>query len=182
MDELPSLCQRNLGRLGFNKYLYERLIKWGLRRHGNKTLKWVFNRYWKHVNGRWTFTGTTKEDTPYTLLNYNLRQKKIRTRISYSTNVFDLKNKTKIRQVQLAKINNLPDQKGLAWKKQRGICPGCNQLMDPTNSNILDLHHVVPRKDGGSDKLCNLLLMHEHCHYESHSNKLFVAGTADKKL
>nr|YP_009367469.1 putative reverse transcriptase and intron maturase [Sarcinofilum mucosum]ARK14457.1 putative reverse transcriptase and intron maturase [Sarcinofilum mucosum] len=65
-----------------NKYLYERLIKWGLRRHSNKTKKWVFNRYWKHVNGSWTFTGTTKENTEYSLQKYDLRQKKIATRIS----------------------------------------------------------------------------------------------------
>jgi RNA-directed DNA polymerase len=154
-----------------NKYLYERLMKWGLRRHSNKTKKWVFNRYWKHLNGSWTFTETTKENTEYTLQKYDLRQKKIHTRINQTTNVFDLKNKVKIRQVQLAKTNDLPHKKELVWKKQKGVCPGCKQHMDPAESHILDLHHVLPRKEGGSDKLTNLLLMHEHCHYESHTNK-----------
>lgn len=164
-----------------NNYLYERLIKWGLRRHGNKTTKWVFNTYWKHINGRWTFTASDLNDKTCELIKYDLRQKKIRSRISAATNVFDLKNKTKIRQVQLAKANNLPYTKDLVWKKQQGICPGCNQNLDLSQSNILDLHPIVPKKDGGSDKLSNLLLMHEHCHYEIHSNK-HINSVAPRKL
>jgi len=35
-----------------NTYLYERLMKWGLRRHSNKTNKWIFYKYWKHINER----------------------------------------------------------------------------------------------------------------------------------
>ena len=58
-----------------NKYLYERLIKWGLRRHSNKTKKWVFNKYWKHIDGRWTFTVTSKQGRVYELMSYNFRQK-----------------------------------------------------------------------------------------------------------
>lgn len=87
--------------------------------------------------------------------------------------MFDLKNKAKIRQMQLAKSNDLPGKKALIWKKQRGICPGCSQ--NPIQSNILDLHHVISRKNGGSDKLCNFILLHEHCHYETHTNKLLHA-------
>ena len=164
------------------KYLYERLMKWGQRRHGNKTKKWIFNRYWKHLNERWTFTTSGPDDQIYKLISYDLRQKKIRSRISAATNIFDLKNKVKIHQVQLAKTNDLPYTKGLVWKKQKGVCPGCKQHMDPNESHILDLHHMVPRKEGGSDKLTNLLLMHEHCHYESHSNKTKKVSKKETKL
>nr|YP_009367416.1 hypothetical protein [Sarcinofilum mucosum]ARK14453.1 hypothetical protein [Sarcinofilum mucosum] len=169
-------CCNNIWEVwgSMNNYLYERLMKWGQRRHGNKTKKWIFNKYWKHVNGRWTFTGTTNNNSTYILRSYDLRQKRIRTRISSTVNVFDLKNKTKIRQVQLEKSNDLPSKKARVWKKQHGICPGCNQTMDPIQSNILDLHHVIPRKDGKLDKLSNLILMHEHCHYETHTNFLSI--------
>jgi RNA-directed DNA polymerase len=80
-----------------NNYLYERLIKWGLKRHSNKTKKWVFNKYWRHIDGRWAFTASGPHDRIYKLISYDLRQKKIRSRISAATNVFDLKNKAKIR-------------------------------------------------------------------------------------
>lgn len=115
-----------------DNYLYERLIKWCLRRHGNKTNKWVFEKYWKHIDGRWTFTVTTKQGETYKLNHYDLGQKRTGSRISSNTNVFDLRNRKKIRQVQIAKGNNLTHQKGTLWKKQRGTCPVCKQLMDPT--------------------------------------------------
>lgn len=146
-------------------------MKWGRRRHSNKTEKWIFNRYWKRIDGRWSFTVTTKDKT-YTLIPYNLQQKRTGRRISRNTNVFDLKNKETIRQVQLAKGTNFPFQKAQVWKKQKGICPGCKQFLNPENPILLDLHHIKPRKDGGSDKLNNLMLLHEHCHYESHHGKL----------
>ena len=164
-----------------NAYTYGRLMKWGLKRHSNKTKKWVFNHYWKHINGRWTFTVMSVAKT-YTLMAYNLRQKRIGRRISQTTNIFDLKNNfshsrkapsgEKIRQVQLAKKVELSFQKSQVWKKQKGLCPSCKQFLNPEQSDVLDLHHVIPRKEGGSDKLTNLLLMHEHCHYESHHGKL----------
>ena len=42
----------------------------------------------------------------------------------------------------------------------------------PKNPEILDLHHIIPKKDGGPDKLTNLILLHSHCHYETHYAKL----------
>ena len=155
----------------FNNYIYNRLLKWGRRHHSNKTNKWIFNRYWKRVNKRWTFTVKYK-DTTYDLIHYDLRQKRIGTRISKNTNVFDLKNKKKIRQVLKSKSINLPFVKSQIWKKQKGICPGCKHFLDPLKPEILDLHHVIPKKEGGSDKFNNLRLLHEHCHYESHHGKL----------
>jgi RNA-directed DNA polymerase len=154
-----------------NTYTYGLLMKWGRRRHSNKTKKWVFTRYWKHINGRWTFT-TQSKDKIYHLMPYNLQQKRTGTRISRYTNIFDLKNKEKIRQVHLAKGNTLTYQKSLVWKSQKGLCLGCKRFLNPKQSYILDLHHITLRKDGGSDKLNNLTLMHEHCHYESHHGKL----------
>jgi Group II intron, maturase-specific domain len=60
---------------GMNNYLYERLMKWGQRRHSNQTKPWIFNRYWKHTHKRWTFTYMSKNKT-YTLIPYKLQQKR----------------------------------------------------------------------------------------------------------
>lgn len=45
-----------------NQYLYRSLMKWGRKRHSNKTTKWVFNKYWKHINGRWAFSVPSKKN------------------------------------------------------------------------------------------------------------------------
>jgi RNA-directed DNA polymerase len=78
-----------------DNYLYERLTKWCLRRHSNKTRKWVFEHYWKPIDGRWTFTVTTKQGDTYILNHYDLRQKRTGRRISSNINVFDLKIESK---------------------------------------------------------------------------------------
>lgn len=155
-----------------NNYIYERLMKWARRRHANKTDKWIFKRYWTRKNKRWTFTYTPEGGSTYILNHYEIPQKRIRTRISRYTNVFDLANKSRIRQVIKSKTINLPFVKGEIWKKQKGICPVCNSYLDPQKPKNLDLHHVIPKNEGGSDKFNNLRLLHEHCHYVSHYAKL----------
>jgi RNA-directed DNA polymerase len=154
-----------------NKYTYEQLMKWGRRRHSNKTKKWIFNRYWKSTNERLTFN-VTKNGKKYVLLPYNLRQIRSIPRISIHSNIFDQKHKEDIRQVLTKKANSLSTRKYCVWIRQKGICPCCQQFLDPKQPGILDLHHIKPRIFGGSDKLNNLALMHEHCHYESHHGKL----------
>lgn len=102
-----------------NKYTFERLMKWGRRRHSNKSKKWIFNKYWKRVNKRWTFT-ITLNDITYTLMHYDFQQEKIRTTISNTTNVFDNGNKKKIRQALRSKQTYLPFVKN-QMKRQKGI-------------------------------------------------------------
>lgn len=60
-----------------NKYIFERLMKWGQKRHGNKTRKWVFNKYWKRINKRWTFVIFSKK-TSYMLMHYDFKIQKIK--------------------------------------------------------------------------------------------------------
>ena len=166
-------CCNNIWKTwaNLNQYLYERLMKWGRRHHSNKTGKWIFNRYWKRINNRWAFSVTSDNNT-YNLIHYDLKQKNIRSRISMHTNVFDLKNKKKIRQVIRLKKVNLSFVKSAIWNKQKGMCPNCNCFLDPHNPGSFDLHHVIPKKHGGSDKFNNLRLLHEHCHYQSHYKRL----------
>lgn len=78
-----------------NKYLFERLMKWGQKRHSNKTRKWIFNKYWKQINKRWTFT-ISSQNTRYTLMHYDFQQKKLKTRTKKTSNVFDKTNQRTI--------------------------------------------------------------------------------------
>ena len=48
---------------------------------------------------------------------------------------------------------------------QRGrTCERCGYA----NYNILQVHHVVARANGGSDSVCNLELLCPNCHMETH--------------
>lgn len=65
---------------------------------------------------------------------------------------------------------NLTKKKRFHWEKQNGICPGCDSPMDPNLGDNLDLHHIVPKAEGGSSSSRNLVLLHEHCHYVTHAS------------
>jgi RNA-directed DNA polymerase len=82
-------CANNIWKVwnSMNQYLYKRLMKWGLRRHGKKTSRWIFNKYWKCINKRWSFTFTTNfikcnsknENLTYKLVNYDFQRIELRT-------------------------------------------------------------------------------------------------------
>ena len=58
---------------GLNDYIYHRLMKWGRKKHSNKTKKWIYQRYWKDIDGRKTFHSTS-QDITYTLKKYDLKR------------------------------------------------------------------------------------------------------------
>ena len=152
-----------------NNYLYKCLMKWCRRRHSNKTKKWIYRNYWKKEKSGKTFVVNYKNQK-FTLKKYNSKQKLIRSRLSNQTKVFDLKNKKLIQKKTTTIKQNLTGKKGLLWKTQKGICPNCKQYMDPNNLRLIHVHHIVARKNGGSNKMSNLVLLHEHCHITIHTN------------
>jgi RNA-directed DNA polymerase len=52
-------------------------------------------------------------------------------------------------------------------KKQKGLCPICNQKLgnDPSH---LETHHIKPKGVGGKDKNSNVWLIHQSCHHLIH--------------
>ena len=58
-----------------NIYLYRCLMKWGRKRHGQKTQKWIFQKYWIRLKGRWTFYAIINEKT-FILKHYDCCQKR----------------------------------------------------------------------------------------------------------
>ncbi|BBA34868.1 RNA-directed DNA polymerase [Methylocaldum marinum] len=75
-------------------------------------------------------------------------------------------------------LQTLEDRKRLRWLWwfQGGICPVCNQKI--TAETGWHLHHVLPRRLGGSDTMSNLVLLHENCHRQVHAKEkpTFVGG------
>lgn len=152
-----------------NHYLYKCLMKWCRRRHSNKTKKWIYSNYWKNRKSGKIFVVNYKNHE-FVLKKYSSKQKRIRSRLNNPINVFDLANKNQIKKKTATIKQNLTGKKGLLWRIQKGFCPKCKQYMDPSHPRLIHMHHVDARKDGGSDKLSNIVLLHEHCHYTIHTN------------
>ena len=62
------------------------------------------------------------------------------------------------------------------YKNQSGICPVCGELI--TNQTRTDLHHYIPKVEGGEDNVTNLVLLHTNCHRQVHSkgNRKMLLG------
>ncbi len=152
-----------------NNYLYKQLIKWGKRRHSNKTLKWIITKYWKPIKGKCTFydSNSYKKQNLF-LLHYTSYKKQNKMFLNLNINSFDLKNKKKICKLQTTKKTTLGYKKELIWRKQNGLCPNCNQYLNPTKPELLNLEYNVLNYKKNFDQLKNFILLHKHCHYEKY--------------
>nr|AOC61473.1 putative reverse transcriptase and intron maturase [Rhexinema sarcinoideum] len=151
-----------------NYYVYKLLWKWARKRHGKRSHTWIYNRHWLHLNGRWTFFANDENSGKLYKLKHYSAQKMFIRRLPAAVNVFDLRNRKKIAETWFLKQKNkLEGTKKQVWAKQRGACPACQNLLDFDLPNR-DLHHILPRLQGGISNLKNLVLLHEHCHYVSH--------------
>jgi len=57
------------------------------------------------------------------------------------------------------------------YKKYRNICPSCGESL--FNGERVELHHINPKKKGGSYKLDNIQPLHQICHQQiTHSNTI----------
>jgi RNA-directed DNA polymerase len=140
---------------------YLKLRRWANRRHPNKGKKWVREKYWKSIeNRKWVFSETYEHEITYILINHSdikiTRHVKVRGKKSpydgdfvYWSQRLSTYPETSIRVKTLL-------------KKQKGICTICNLTF--TSQDILEVDHIKPRSQGGSDTYKNMQLLHRHCH------------------
>jgi len=81
-----------------------------------------------------------------------------------------------IQKIKKPEIENFEYQKGDLYgyqnakayliHRERAKCQLCSKLS--TKGNPFAIHHIIPRKDGGTDKPNNLSLLHKKCHEKLH--------------
>lgn len=151
--------------IGF--YVWQILWNLIVKKHKGVPKRELKHKYFKSVDGNnWVFFGKNQDGNDITLfqiswipikrhslcldknpfLTENLIYYEKRVELNAKTSVMLNKNQTKL------------------LNKQKGLCPVCEQpLLDYT---MLEVHHVKPRKLGGTDSLRNLLLLHKLCHHQ----------------
>jgi RNA-directed DNA polymerase len=147
--------------------LWRMLWQWAKRRHSNKPRRWIAKRYWKTVGQRkWVFATAeiTLRHPGDTKIS---RWVKVRGRSS----PFDsaLRDYWADRDQQALASEIASRQKLTIIKAQDYRCGGCGFKFQPEDA--IDLHHRVPRSEGGLDTVGNLTALHEHCHYQWHANR-----------
>ena len=149
-------------------YLWNKLSKWAKRRHPNKGIKWVINKYFDTKT--WNFRD---KDNPYELLK--LGQIPIRRfvmvkkgRRVYNPDDSEYWNKREytnaFNQIASVRMRRL-------YRRQTGKCDICRLPMSQNDieNSSLHTHHMKPRSLGGTESYSNLRLLHGDCHTKLHA-------------
>jgi RNA-directed DNA polymerase len=140
--------------------VYQKLRAWAKRRHSNKNMGYVVNKYWHTIgDDNWVFA-TRKGDNVLRLFKHAstpiVRHVKVKGESSpYDGNlVYWSKRK--------GNSPEMPTRIAILLKKQKGKCAWCNLYF--REEDVMEVDHRVPKSKGGKDKFDNWQLLHRHCH------------------
>jgi RNA-directed DNA polymerase len=150
-----------------DNFMYHRAQRYMKRRHPLKSGRWRTDKYWGQPPGhcdRWVFMDKSRHAT----LRKFAWTKIVRHRLvpkNYSPDDPDLQDYWRQRRSRTTAADYRYRQ---LFQRQNGLCPVCRQYLE--NGEETHIHHVLPKKHGGTDDLVNLRLVHLNCHRQIHSS------------
>ena len=161
-------------------HLFKKLWKFLKKRYPKTAHREIVKRHFTRIgNDKWVFCDVPSRDgfqtDKVTLFQIgNVRMK--RHLLCTGGNPYDPSNH-KYYANRIVRICNVdPNPKSVRSRlarTQKALCPVCNTAL--TREEELEVHHIIPRKDKGSNKLSNLKLVHKVCHKQ-------LTHTKSKKL
>ncbi|MFZ0790665.1 MAG: group II intron reverse transcriptase/maturase [Chromatiaceae bacterium] len=149
------------------------LWRWAKRRHPRKGRRWIREKYFRKGKSRtWVFALGTE-------VLARLSDIKIvsHVKITAEANPFDPEWETYYEERLKGSMSaTLTGKRKLMWlwTQQEGICPQCGQKV--TRATGWNVHHVVYKAYGGTDKMSNLRMLHPNCHRQLHSQERAAAA------
>ena len=150
-----------------DRFMYTRAQRYMKRRHPRKSGWWRTEKYWGRTLGRqdrWVFQDKERHGT----LRKFAWTKIVRHRLVPTTYSPDDPTLQDYWRQRRAKPQVTAFRRRQLAQRQQGLCPVCHQHLE--NGEGLHIHHVVPKKHGGTDDLANLRLVHHNCHRQIHSS------------
>ena len=143
------------GQIGH--YVWQRMWKWGRRRHPTRSAQWIYSKYIVPGGQRkWIFGKSLKE---------SLFDISTVTHIK----VFPLKGNVNPYILDNSKYYQERAQERVAAKFRAAVyhahshmCPHCGEFLH--NGEPIELHHIVPVGNGGKYTLSNIQPLHRTCH------------------
>ena len=139
-----------------DRLLFRKLWRWARHRHPNKGRHWVARRYWHHG---WRFaTGTGPQASTLRAHAATHIQRHVKVRGAKSPFDGDWVYWSQRMQRYPARSQTVTR----LLRNQQGKCAFCGLYF--TSSAVMEVDHVVPRAQGGTDSYDNRQLLHRHCH------------------
>jgi RNA-directed DNA polymerase len=150
-----------------DNWMFRKTWGWVRRTHPKKSKTWRAKRYYgAHVKGsqyKWRFGSCGFVLNRFSDFHID---RHIMVKGTYSPDDQKLEAYWETRRSKALK-GFTKMLKTLAYR-QEGKCLICKESL--LNDEELHVHHIVPRKDGGEDKIKNLALVHLFCHQQIHSS------------
>jgi RNA-directed DNA polymerase len=157
-----------------NKVVFDKLWKMLSTKHPNLPKRELVKKYFMQVgNKRWVFFAKVPvKDPNKTRKGYDIVTlfqitdvKILRHALIENLNYFLPENWEYFTHRRLYGVKStvlFGDLRKSLALKQGGKCPVCDLFLSPGQE--LDVHHILPVKDGGMDTPNNLVLLHRDCH------------------
>lgn len=171
-------CNANKTFRRLDQILWWQALRFGKRTHPKKSSNWVINKYFREYKSNNKQIGLERSQTfsdidpKFGIIYLKLFASfKIEEHLPIKThNRADdpkLKDYFKQRSIKLEenRIKNTSSFKFDIAKKQDFKCPVCDELL---GEEPLEIHHKIPRKEGGTSDPSNLVLLHRNCHHKLH--------------
>jgi len=142
--------------------MWEKLWAWGKRRHGLKNRHWIANKYFHTIGDRkWQFA-TYKDGNPSSVLTkYADTKIKRHIKVQAGWSYFDGDKRYWVSRLSKGYGGISPSQASII-KRQDCKCIYCKGIFK--NEDVIEIHHIKSKKDGGDSKYSNLSAIHNHCH------------------
>jgi RNA-directed DNA polymerase len=157
--------------------IWKQLWQWACRRHSDKSAAWMKEKYFMRDGLRnWVFGTTVENDKGekgiVKLVKASDTPIKRHVKIKGTANPYDPEFETYFEErLGLSMKESLRGNNRLKvlWYAQDGLCPKCGEKI--TKDTGWNLHHVLPKAQGGDDNMNNLELLHPNCHRQHHSQE-----------
>src|SRR5712692_9449585 len=144
--------------------LYYMTKAWANRRHSNKNMHWIMNKYWGVNRGSgWSF------ETPKGLALADHGKVKIQRHVKVRGSASPYDGNLLYWSKRLKSHPLLGGTLGKLLQKQQGKCRWCELLFQ--DGDLIEVDHITPRSQGGGEELSNKFALHRHCHDQRHTKQ-----------
>ncbi|MDE5101243.1 MAG: reverse transcriptase domain-containing protein, partial [Trichodesmium sp. St16_bin4-tuft] len=137
--------------------LWQRLGRWGSRRHPNKSAKWVKKKYFPRCKDTrdWMFN-----DGEYVLNQHSSVSIMRHVKVKGNKSPYD--GEWTYWSSRIGKHPGIRKEVTTLLKRQKNKCAFCGLTFRP--NDLMEVDHIKPRSEGGDNTYKNKQLLHRHCH------------------
>lgn len=151
-----------------DRWMYIRQWRYLRRQHPSQSRRWCYRHYWGKFDPQHPQSlcfGDRTSGVPLLKFSQFSIQRHVLVRGTASMDDPTLKAYWQHRQTK--PINQLTPSRQRIVRQQAGQCPVCGESL--FNGELLDLHHRLPKANGGQDVYSNLEVLHLYCHHQRHA-------------